>query len=102
MTKTTFNQFTLAAAVASALSLVATPALAAKDGKDGKDGKNQCYGVSKAGENNCASTAGTHDCGSKATTNYDGQDWKYVAKGTCEKMGGQLKAFKGQGKPASS
>ena len=96
MTKTAFNQFTLAAAVAGALSLAATPALAAKDNKD------QCYGVAKAGENDCASAAGTHDCGGKATANYDGQDWKYVAKGTCEKMGGQLKAFKGQGKPASS
>ncbi|CDI03288.1 MAG: DUF2282 domain-containing protein [Candidatus Competibacter denitrificans] len=96
MTKTTFSQFALAAAVAGALSLVATPALAAKDGKD------QCYGVAKAGENDCASAAGTHDCGGKATANYDGQDWKYVAKGTCEKMGGQTKAFKGQGKPAAS
>ncbi|MBL8251705.1 MAG: DUF2282 domain-containing protein [Candidatus Competibacter sp.] len=96
MTKTAFNQFALAAAVATALGMTAAPALA------GKDNQDKCYGVAKAGENDCASAAGTHDCGGKATANYDGQDWKYVAKGTCEKMGGQTKAFKGQGKPASS
>ncbi|MBK8185184.1 MAG: DUF2282 domain-containing protein [Candidatus Competibacteraceae bacterium] len=96
MTKTVFNQLTLAAAVVSALGLTANPAFA------GGEGKDKCYGVSKAGENDCASAAGTHDCSGKATASYDGQEWKYVAKGTCEKMGGQMKAFKGQGKPVSS
>lgn len=96
MTKTVFNQLALAAAVASALSLATGPAFAAGEGKD------KCYGVAKAGENDCASAAGTHSCAGHTTANYDGQDWKYVAKGTCEEMGGQLKPFKGQGKPASS
>ncbi|HAO32363.1 MAG TPA: DUF2282 domain-containing protein [Candidatus Competibacter sp.] len=96
MTKTALNQFTLAAAVATALSLTAAPAFA------GKADQDKCYGVAKAGENDCASAAGTHDCGGKATTNHDGQEWKYVAKGTCEKVGGKLTPFKGQGKPASS
>ncbi|HRD65790.1 MAG TPA: DUF2282 domain-containing protein [Candidatus Competibacter sp.] len=96
MTKTAFNQLALATAVAGALSLVASPAFAASEGKD------KCYGVAKAGENDCASAAGTHSCAGNATANYDGQDWKYVAKGTCEEMGGHLKPFKGQGKPASN
>ncbi len=96
MTKTAFNQFVLAAAVAGALGLAASPVLAAEEGKD------KCYGIAKAGENDCASTAGTHSCAGNATANYDGQDWKYAAKGTCEKLGGQLKPFKGQGTPAKS
>ena len=97
MIKTTaFNQLALAAAVAGALSLAASPVFA------GGEGKEKCYGVAKAGENDCASAAGTHYCAGTATTSLDGQDWKYAAKGTCEKMGGQLKPFKGQGKPASS
>ncbi|MBK7543514.1 MAG: DUF2282 domain-containing protein [Candidatus Competibacteraceae bacterium] len=96
MTKTALNHLTLAAAVAGALSMVASPAFAAKENQD------KCYGIAKAGENDCASAAGTHDCSGHSKTSYDGQEWKYVAKGTCEKMGGQMKAFKGQGKPASS
>lgn len=96
MTKPSINQFALAAAVAGALSLAASPVLAAEGGKD------KCYGISKAGENDCASAAGTHSCAGNATTSYNGQDWKYTAKGTCEKMGGKLEAFKGQGMPAKS
>ncbi len=96
MTKTNLNQFALAAAIAGALSLATSPSFAAEESKD------KCYGTAKAGENDCASAAGIHSCAGQATANLDGQDWKYVAKGTCEKMGGQLKPFKGQGKPTSS
>ena len=90
------KQLALAAAITSALGLAAHPALAAKEAKE------KCYGVAKAGENDCASAAGTHSCAGSATANYDGQDWKYVAKGTCQQVGGQTKPFQGQGKPASS
>jgi uncharacterized membrane protein len=96
MTKTTFNQFALAAAVAGALGLAASPVFAAGEGKE------KCYGIAKAGENDCASAAGTHSCAGHATANHDGQDWKYAAKGTCEKLGGKLEPFKGQGAPAKS
>ena len=96
MVKTAINPFALAAAVASAVGLAASPAFAAADGKE------KCYGVAKAGENDCASAAGTHDCSGHSTTDYNGQDWKSTAKGTCEKMGGKLEAFKGQGMPAKS
>ncbi|MCB1920758.1 MAG: DUF2282 domain-containing protein [Candidatus Competibacteraceae bacterium] len=96
MVKTAINQFALAAAVASALGLAASPAFAAEEGKE------KCYGVAKAGENDCASAAGTHACSGHSTADYDGQDWKYAVKGTCEKMGGKLEAFKGMGKPAKS
>jgi uncharacterized membrane protein len=94
MVKNTFNQFALAAAVAGALGLVASPVFAAEEGKE------KCYGISKAGENDCASAAGAHSCSGNATANYDGQDWKYAAKGTCEKLGGKLEPFKGQSKSA--
>ncbi|MCP5159268.1 MAG: DUF2282 domain-containing protein [Gammaproteobacteria bacterium] len=94
MVKTAFNQIALAAAVAGALGLAASPVFAAEGGKE------KCYGVSKAGENDCASAAGTHACSGQSASDYDGQDWKYAAKGTCEQMGGKLEAFKGMGKPA--
>ncbi len=47
--------------------------------------------MAKAGANDCASAAGTHSCAGQAKMDNDPKDWKYVAKGTCEKMGGMLK-----------
>lgn len=52
--------------------------------------KDKCYGVAKKGQNDCAS--GSHDCAGKATKDKDPADWKMVAKGTCEKLGGKLTA----------
>ncbi|MDG4553152.1 MAG: DUF2282 domain-containing protein [Candidatus Competibacter sp.] len=96
MVKNAFNQFALAAAVAGALGLAASPAFAAGEGKE------KCFGIAKAGENDCANSAGTHSCAGHSTVDYDGQDWKYAAKGSCEKMGGKLESFKGKGTPAKS
>ncbi len=96
MVKNAFNQFALAAAVAGAMGLAASPVFAAEGGKE------KCFGISKAGENDCASSAGTHSCAGNSTVDYDGGEWKYAAKGSCEKMGGKLEPFQGKGTPASS
>jgi len=56
--------------------------------------KDKCYGVAKAGANDCSSAVGTHSCAGQATKDNDPDDWKYVKKGTCEKMGGTLTAPK--------
>lgn len=52
--------------------------------------KEKCYGVSKAGQNDCASRNGSHSCAGQAKKDNDPNDWRYVAKGTCTKMGGKL------------
>jgi len=52
--------------------------------------KDKCYGISKAGQNDCASASGSHACAGTATKDKDPGDWKYVAKGTCEQMGGMM------------
>ena len=52
--------------------------------------KDKCYGVAKAGQNDCASASGSHSCAGTATKDKDPGDWKYVEKGTCEKMGGMM------------
>lgn len=59
---------------------------------DDKAGKEKCYGIAKAGKNDCASATGTHSCAGQSKADNDANDWKYVAKGTCEKMGGSAKA----------
>jgi uncharacterized membrane protein len=53
-----------------------------------KAAKEKCYGIAKAGKNDCASATGSHSCAGQAKVDNDGNDWKYVAKGTCEKVGG--------------
>jgi len=57
---------------------------------DSKADKEKCYGVAKAGKNDCASRNGSHSCAGQAKKDNDPSDWKYVAKGTCTKMGGKL------------
>jgi uncharacterized membrane protein len=52
--------------------------------------KDKCYGVAKAGANDCASATGSHSCAGTATVDNDKGDWKYVQRGTCEKLGGSL------------
>lgn len=54
--------------------------------------KEKCYGIAKAGQNDCASASGSHSCSGQAKVDMDKDEWKYVAKGTCEKAGGKLAA----------
>ena len=50
--------------------------------------KEKCYGVAKAGMNDCASSTGSHSCAGQATKSNSPDDWRYVARGTCEELGG--------------
>ena len=52
----------------------------------------KCYGVAKAGQNDCATAK--HDCAALAKVDRDPMEWKMVAKGTCEKLGGKLEPVK--------
>jgi len=85
----------LALALGAALSLTHAPAHAI-----GAD-QEKCYGVAMKGKNDCAAGAGT-TCAGTAKRDFQGNAWKAVAKGSCEKMAsptsptghGQLKEFK--------
>ena len=46
---------------------------------------DKCYGVSLAGKNDCAAGPGT-TCAGTSKVDYQGNAWKYVAKGTCTTM----------------
>ena len=70
-----------------ALSALHGPSFAAEPAS-----KEKCYGVSKAGQNDCADNAGKHACSGQAKVDNDPQDWKYVAAGTCAKIGGKTTA----------
>lgn len=71
-------------AVVTLAALAAAPAQAAEQEK--------CYGVAMAGMNDCASATGAHGCKGQAKMDKDPGDWKLVAKGSCEQMGGNTMA----------
>ncbi|MEN3111010.1 DUF2282 domain-containing protein [Uliginosibacterium paludis] len=80
------KQILTTSALAAILSLAAAqPAFAADTGKE------KCYGVAKAGANDCASATGAHACVGQAKMDNDPNSFKLVAMGSCEKMGGMLK-----------
>ena len=77
----------LSSAVAGLLALGLAPAAGAQAmGQDGRGDKEKCYGVAKAGQNDCGTA--THSCAGKAKKDNAADEWKMVPKGTCEKMGG--------------
>ena len=48
--------------------------------------KEKCYGVSLAGQNDCAAGPGT-TCAGTSKVDYQGNAWTLVPKGDCEKFG---------------
>lgn len=53
----------------------------------------KCYGVAKAGKNDCFTAK--HACAGTATKSNEGDSWIYVPAGACEKIeGGSLGAKK--------
>ncbi len=77
----------------SALALASAAATLAlsDDAHAGKKDKEKCYGVVKAGQNDCGNKSGTHSCAGHATVDGDPGEWLLLPKGTCEKLvGGSL------------
>jgi uncharacterized membrane protein len=53
-----------------------------------KAGTEKCFGVAKAGQNDCGTAK--HACAAQgAKVDKDPSEWKYVPKGTCEQLGGK-------------
>ena len=57
--------------------------------QDDRPAKEKCYGIAKTGQNDCGTA--THSCAGKAKKDKAPDEWKYVAKGTCDKVGGSLR-----------
>jgi uncharacterized membrane protein len=78
--KNVFANATIAGSFAAALTMIAAPAFAAP--KPPQPTMDKCYGIAMKGDNDCAAGAGT-TCAGTAAADYQGNAWKYVAKGTC-------------------
>lgn len=69
----------------SSIAVATSPALA-------KDSKlEKCYGVVKAGKNDCATAKATHSCAGSAKVDGGKDEWILLPKGDCERIvGGSL------------
>ncbi|MCE2948488.1 MAG: DUF2282 domain-containing protein [bacterium] len=72
----------LATVILAVASIASGAAIAQDKGASIKGEREKCYGISLAGQNDCAAGAGT-SCAGTSKVNYQGNAWKYVAKGTC-------------------
>lgn len=70
----------------------ASVAVSAQAAEDAGAAKEKCYGVAKAGKNDCKTAK--HSCAGQASSDNMAEEWKLVAKGECEKAGGKLEAPK--------
>jgi uncharacterized membrane protein len=73
--------------VSSALASVMALGLYGQAAAQDKE-KEKCFGIAKAGLNDCANLSGTHSCAGQSKVDNDPGEWKYVAKGTCKDMKG--------------
>lgn len=76
----------------SLATLALTAALAASAPMVSAADKEKCYGISKAGQNDCGNLAGTHSCAGQSTVDNDIGEWKLVDAGSCKDLGGFSKA----------
>jgi uncharacterized membrane protein len=75
-----------------ALTAIASGVALAEDMPKDTSNMEKCYGISLAGKNDCKAGAGT-SCAGTSKMDYQGNAWKYVAKGTCT----TIKTPKGMG-----
>jgi uncharacterized membrane protein len=81
----------LAAAIGGLVAFAGT-AFEADDAQKAEAGATEkCFGVAKAGKNECAGNG--HSCMAMAKKDGDGKEWIKLPKGTCERIvGGSLTA----------
>lgn len=92
MTKLTLNKTVLASAFAAAALAACGGGDTSSSSNEGAEGVHkaasssnkmvECYGISLAGENDCAAGPGT-SCEGTSTVDYQGNAWTLVPEGTC-------------------
>jgi|GEM_PF-171173 len=80
------NSHILSAAMGSLLVLGLTSGNA--NAADKKMDMEKCFGIAKAGMNDCSSNKSAHSCAGQATKDRDANDFVAVPKGTCDKIAG--------------
>jgi len=52
--------------------------------------KEKCFGIVKAGKNDCAAADGSHSCASYSKLDASPYEWMLLPKGTCKNIVGAL------------
>jgi uncharacterized membrane protein len=81
------NRLIASSALASVLAMGLLSGAHAADEKSME--KEKCFGIAKAGSNDCANLSGSHSCAGQSKNAMGADEWNYVAKGSCAKMGGK-------------
>lgn len=76
----------VASALATAVSMSASFGAKAGPAAAPEFENEKCYGVVKAGQNDCQTA--THSCAGTSTTDAQGDAWIYVPAGTCGRIVG--------------
>jgi uncharacterized membrane protein len=71
----------ISSALAGLIALGAVTAHAADD-----KATEKCYGIAKAGKNDCASSG--HSCAGQSMMEADGKEWVKLPAGTCDRIVG--------------
>ncbi|MDP1730399.1 MAG: DUF2282 domain-containing protein [Devosia sp.] len=84
------NRALLASALAAAITLPTAVMAQSGPAPAPTFQAEKCYGLAKAGQNDCAST-GNHSCAGTSKIDADPASWVYVPAGYCERLvGGSL------------
>jgi uncharacterized membrane protein len=67
------------------VSAFAVSTVSTAEAAPGKTATEKCFGVAKAGKNDCAAGPGT-SCAGTSKVDYQGNAWKLVKAGTCLKI----------------
>ena len=82
------NKQLLAAAILAAIT--STDIAYGADTGDQKE-REKCYGVARAGKNDCAAKDKSNACSGQSKKDADANTWVYVPAGLCEKLAGGVK-----------
>lgn len=72
--------------LAVAGAMIAAVSMSVRHTGQGSIERERCYGITKAGQNDCANAV--HSCAKQAKVGHDQHEWIAVPKGTCQRLAG--------------
>ena len=75
--------------LAVAGAMLGAVAASLRHGAQGSVERERCYGIAKAGANDCANAV--HSCAQQAGSDRDRREWIAVPRGTCVRLAGGTK-----------
>ncbi|HST93363.1 MAG TPA: DUF2282 domain-containing protein [Microvirga sp.] len=79
------NRVLIASALAAAVTAPSLTSAQASPAPTPSFQAEKCYGIAKAGQNDCAST-GNNSCAGTSRVNADPKAWVYVPAGYCDRI----------------